>query len=125
MSTLREITNETVLKTGDEITVNGLDSALSEMRDLVDEIVSDNNLEAVKSQLDLQTESALKGSVTIQILKGHLDNMLCELEAYHQTNGKFESYEFAEQYCEAAKAMRQLGRKGDIEAIVSEQMKTM
>lgn len=87
--------------------VNGVDKALEEMRMIVNEMVTD----------------ALRGSITFEIIKKHLSNMLSEHEAFFQLHGKFESYDFADEYCEAATAARALGRKGDIVNQVQDWMK--
>lgn len=77
------------------------------------------------TQLSQAQRKQLTDSLKFENIKKHLSNMLSGMEAYHAQNGKFESWEQANEYCEAAKAARQLGRKGDLEPIVSEQMKTM
>lgn len=93
---------------------NGVDETIEELKDMV-----------LAEQLELQVQTALEGSVTLVIIKDHLDKMLSEHEAIFERFGKFESYDFADQYCEAALAARALGRQGDLVEPVREWMKKL
>ena len=81
------------------------------------------------NQLSDSKRNELTNAVKFEVIKRHLFNMLSAMEAYHEQNGKFESWLQSAEYCEAAKAARTIGRgKGkivDIVAVVEEQMKDM
>jgi hypothetical protein len=110
---------------------NGVDQALSEMRGVINDMKQDHfsdvvsDLEKTKLQMEKQILSTLKGSVAFEIIKRHLFNMLAEHEEIFKRFGKFESFEFGSDYCDAALASRALGRRGDILNQVEAWMKTL
>lgn len=75
-------------------------------------------IEDQRKEIDRLNTQLLKASIGKEafrsIMLAHLSNMLSEHEGYFNRTGEFESYEFACNYVEAAKAARELGRKDDL-----------